>query len=176
MFFVKLPSRGYPNVRPVRTATIFFSISESIKINPRPRSPGLTYSYAPATSAADKCQSSSTQNTSHSTKTEPPNATYILDARAFAPGTWLVLLQSRLHRFARAMTHAIGSEFTPYVDLDIGLVACSTRARIRWCDGEAKKRKWKKWKLTVPDDLMTKNAFVHVGRVALSCVKGVTSR
>lgn len=84
-----------------------------------------------------------------------------LDAHTFASGTWLVLLQSRLHRSARAMTHAIGSEFTPYVDLDIGLVACSTRARIRWCGGEAKKRKWKKkWKLTVPDDLMTKNALV----------------
>lgn len=71
------------------------------------------------------------------------------------------------------MTHAFGSKFVPYVDLDI---AASSRlfytcvdqvVETVWGEKKKKKEEEEKKKIVVPDNLMTKNTLAHVGLAAL---------
>lgn len=71
------------------------------------------------------------------------------------------------------MTHAFGSEFVPYVDLDI---AASSRlfytcmdqvVETVWGRKEEEEGEKRRKKIVVPDNLMTKNSIVHVGLAEL---------
>lgn len=70
-----------------------------------------------------------------------------LDAHTFAWRGRMVRSPAKSFAPVRAMTHAIGSEFTPYVDLDIGLVLFYTCADQVRRGGEEKEMKKKKKKI-----------------------------